>query len=147
MGAIVEGDLDVVDFHGGGLRESGGRGEGRNNGGGGDGERVGLGAGVGFEGVNAVHLLGVLKDLDEGDIGVLNNVSFDHLLKDQGTVVDKGCLGELVDRGLGSVSGGITKEGTQKFLECSQVGRKVGGHAKIGEVSSTGARKVVGNVL
>jgi len=74
-------------------------------------------------------------------------VSFDHLLKDQGAVVDKGSLSKLVDGSLSCFSGSIPKKGTQKLLERGQVGGKIGRHAEVGEVSATGACKVVWDVF
>lgn len=76
---VVELELDVVDFHRCCLRR--GRGEGRDNGGRGEGGRVVFRGVVGFEGVNAIHLLSILENLIEGDGGVLEDMSFDHLLE------------------------------------------------------------------
>jgi hypothetical protein len=105
---IMELNTNIVNFHGCRLGGGGG-GEGRE---GGDKRGRAVGGGVGSEGVNAIHLGCIVEEFREGGIRVLKDISFNQLLQGQGTVVNKGCLGKLVDCDFGGLIGGVTKEST-----------------------------------
>jgi hypothetical protein len=139
---VVELNTEVVNFHRG--RLGGGRGEG---GEGGNERSRAVGRGIGFERINAIHLSCIVEEIREGDVRVLEDIALDQLLQSQGTVVDEGCLGELINSVFGRVIGSVAKESTQEILECSEKGRKIACHTKGGEGTAAVTSEVVRNVL
>lgn len=106
-----------------------------------------MGGRVGFKGIDAIHLRGVLKEFGESDIGVLENVSFNQLLQGQRAVVDEGGLCKLIHGGFGGFISGIAKESTQEVLEGGQKGGEVTSHTQGSEGATTITSKVVRDIL